>query len=248
VALAREGASVGLMDADVYGPNVPLMMGVTGMRPVSRDGKTIEPIEAHGVKLISIGFLVDPKQPLVWRGPMLHGTVRQFLADVNWGELDYLIIDLPPGTGDVQLSLAQAIPLTGAVVVTTPQAVSVADVVKSIAMFQLEAIDVPVLGVVENMAGFVAPDTGVVYEIFGQGGGEAVAAEMAVPFLGRVPLDPAVREGGDAGAPIVATRPESAAAECLAAIARQLAAAISVLNLNRPVERVFQPDPDLALL
>jgi ATP-binding protein involved in chromosome partitioning len=248
VALARQGARVGLMDADVYGPNVPLMMGVADAKPFSRDGKTIEPIEAHGVKLISIGFLVDAKQPLVWRGPMLHGTVRQFLGDVNWGDLDYLLIDLPPGTGDVQLSLTQAIPLTGALVVTTPQAVSVADVVKSIGMFQLEAIDVPVLGVVENMSGFVAPDTGQVYDIFGTGGGEAVAADMGVPFLGRVPLDLDVRVGGDAGTPIVESRPESAAARALNEIAAALAAQVSVLNINRPVERVFQPDPDLALM
>jgi ATP-binding protein involved in chromosome partitioning len=248
VALAQQGARVGLMDADVYGPNVPLMMGVADEKPFSRDGKTIEPIEAHGVKLISIGFLVDAKQPLVWRGPMLHGTVRQFLADVNWGDLDYLLIDLPPGTGDVQLSLTQAIPLTGAVVVTTPQAVSVADVVKSIGMFQLEAIDVPVLGVVENMSGFVAPDTGQFYDIFGSGGGAAVAAEMGVPFLGSVPIDQAVREGGDAGVPIVVSDPESLAAVSLMRIAQTLAGQVSVLNANRPKERVFEPDPDLALM
>lgn len=248
VALARQGARVGLMDADVYGPNVPLMMGVADEKPFSRDGKTIEPIEAHGVKMISIGFLVDAKQPLVWRGPMLHGTVRQFLSDVNWGDLDYLLIDLPPGTGDVQLSLTQAIPLTGAVVVTTPQAVSVADVVKSIGMFQLEAIDVPVLGVVENMSGFVAPDTGQFYDIFGSGGGQSVADEMGVPFLGSVPIDQAVREGGDAGAPIVVSDPESPAAVALTRIAQTLAGQVSVLNANRPKERVFEPDPDLALM
>jgi len=247
VALARQGASVGLLDADVYGPNVPLMMGVAGARPVSRDGKRIEPIEAHGVKLISIGFLVDAKTPLVWRGPMLHGAIRQFLGDVNWGDLDYLIIDLPPGTGDVQLSLAQAIPLTGAVVVTTPQAVSQADVVKGIAMFQLEQIDVPVLGVIENMSGFVAPDTGAVYDIFGRGGGEKVAAEMDVPYLGAIPIDPLVRQGGDEGTPIVATDPESPAAKALEAIAGELAAKVSVLNFNRPKQRAFEPDPDLAI-
>jgi len=248
VALARQGARVGLMDADVYGPNVPLMMGVAGARPMSRDGKKIEPIEAHGVKLISIGFLVDAKQPLVWRGPMLHGAIRQFLADVNWNDLDYLIIDLPPGTGDVQLSLSQALPLTGAVIVTTPQAVSMADVVKSIAMFQLEQIDVPVLGVVENMSGFVAPDTGKVYDIFGRGGGQVVAEQMGVPYLGAVPIDPDVRVGGDTGAPIVLAHPESPAARALAEIAGRLAASISVLNMNRPKERSFAPDPDLAIM
>jgi ATP-binding protein involved in chromosome partitioning len=248
VALANRGASVGLLDADLYGPNVPLMMGVTGERPVSRDGKNIEPIEAHGVKLISIGFLVDEKTPLVWRGPMLHGALRQFLGDVNWGELDYLIIDLPPGTGDVQLSLTQALPLTGAVVVSTPQAVSQADVVKSIAMFQLEQIDVPILGVIENMSGFVAPDTGQTYDIFGAGGGKDVAEKMGVPFLGTVPIDPAVRIGGDEGTPIVISAPDSPAAQAIDQIATELAGAISVLNFNKPKERSFQTDPDLSIL
>ncbi len=248
VALARRGATVGLLDADLYGPNVPLMMGVTGERPVSRDGKNIEPIEAHGVKLISIGFLVDAKTPLVWRGPMLHGALRQFLGDVNWGELDYLIIDLPPGTGDVQLSLTQALPLTGAVVVSTPQAVSQADVVKSIAMFQLEQIDVPVLGVIENMSGFIAPDTGVSYDIFGSGGGRTVAEDMDVPFLGTIPIDPAVRIGGDEGIPIVISAPDSPAAKAIDTIAADLAGKISVLNFNKPKERLFQADPDLSIL
>ena len=248
VALARRGASVGLLDADLYGPNVPMMMGVTSEKPVSRDGKHIEPIEAHGVKLISIGFLVDEQTPLVWRGPMLHGAIRQFLGDVDWGELDYLIIDLPPGTGDVQLSLTQALQLTGAVVVSTPQAVSQADVVKSIAMFQLEQIDVPVLGVVENMSGFVAPDTGQSYDIFGAGGGRDVAEKMGVPFLGTVPIDPAVRVGGDEGTPIVVGAPDSPAATAIDEIAGQLAAAISVLNFSKPKERVFQADPDLSIM
>ena len=247
VSLAEMGASVGLMDADVYGPNIPIMMGVTDARPVSRDGKRIEPIEAHGVKLISIGFLVDAKTPLVWRGPMLHGAIRQFLADVNWDDLDYLIIDLPPGTGDVQLSLAQAIPLTGAVVVSTPQAVSQADVVKSIAMFQLEQIDVPVLGVVENMSGFIAPDTGISYDIFGSGGGKTVAEEMDVPFLGVIPIDPNVREGGDSGVPIVVSNPDAPASIAIRKIAGELAAQVSVMNFNRPKERVFTADPDLML-
>jgi ATP-binding protein involved in chromosome partitioning len=245
VSLARQGATVGLMDADVYGPNVPMMMGVLDERPFSKDGNSIEPVEAHGVKLMSIGFLVDPKQPLVWRGPMLHQAVRQFLGDVRWGDLDYLVIDLPPGTGDVQLSLTQAIPLTGAIIVTTPQAVSTSDVVKSIAMFQLEQVDVPVLGVVENMSGFVAPDTGQRYDIFGVGGGRQVAEEMGVPFLGTVPIDPEIRVGGDAGMPIVLSAPESAAARAFFDIAQQLAAQVSVINLNRPPERSFQADPDL---
>jgi len=247
VALARQGASVGLLDADVYGPNVPLMMGVADRRPVSRDGKRIEPIVAHGVRLMSIGFLVDAATPLVWRGPMLHGALRQFLQDVDWQELDYLIIDLPPGTGDVQLSLTQALPLTGAVVVTTPQAVSQADVVKSIAMFQLEQIDVPVLGVIENMSGFVAPDTGTVYDIFGSGGGQEVADRMGVPYLGAIPIDPAIRIGGDEGMPLVLSHPDSPAARAMDALAKDLAARISVMNMSRPQPRVFRSDPDLAL-
>jgi ATP-binding protein involved in chromosome partitioning len=237
VALARQGANVGLLDADVYGPNVPIMMGAADEKPVSRDGKRIEPIEAHGVKMMSIGFLVDAKQPLVWRGPMLHGAIRQFISDVNWGDLDYLIVDLPPGTGDVQLTLSQSLPMTGAVIVTLPQAVSRADVVKSIAMFQLEAVDVPVLGVVENMSG----------GIFGQGGGQMVAEEMGVPFMGAVPMDGDVCAAGDAGIPIVISHPDSLAARALTEIAGKLAATVSVLNVTRPKVRVFQADPDLAI-
>jgi ATP-binding protein involved in chromosome partitioning len=191
--------------------------------------------------------LVDAQTPLVWRGPMLHGALRQFLQDVDWDALDYLIIDLPPGPGDVQLSLAQALPLTGAVVVTTPQAVSQADVVKSIAMFQLEQIDVPVLGVVENMSGFVAPDTGAVYDIFGRGGGQEVAERMDVPYLGAIPIDPAIRVGGDEGLPLVLSAPDSPAAVAMTQLAQDLAARISVLNFSRPKARVFQSDPDLAL-
>jgi len=237
VALAQEGAKVGLLDADVYGPNVPIMMGVAEEKPVSRDGKRIEPIMAHGVKLMSIGFIVDPKQPLVWRGPMLHGAIRQFLSDVNWGDLDYLVVDLPPGTGDVQLTLSQSLPMTGAVIVTLPQAVSRADVVKSIAMFQLEAVDVPVLGVVENMSG----------GLFGQGGGQVVAEDMGVPYLGAVPMDGAVCRAGDAGLPIVLGQADSAAAQAFRELAGKLAATVSVLNVSRPRPRSFEPDPDLAL-
>lgn len=248
VSLAKMGATVGLLDADVYGPNVPMMMGQRSARPVSKDGKHIEPIEAHGVKMISIGFLVDEQTPLVWRGPMLHGALRQFLGDVNWGDLDYLIIDLPPGTGDVQLSLTQAMPLTGAVIVSTPQAVSQHDVVKSIAMFQLEQIDVPVLGVIENMSGFAAPDTGQVYDIFGSGGGREVAEQMKVPYLGAIPIDMAVRVGGDTGVPIVVGHPDSPAARAITKIAADLAGHISVLTLSRPKERTFAADPDLAIV
>jgi ATP-binding protein involved in chromosome partitioning len=246
VALAQEGAQVGLLDADVYGPNVPLMMGVTGQRPVSRDGKKIDPIVAHGVRMMSIGFLVPAETPLVWRGPMLHGTLRQFLGDVDWGGLDYLIVDLPPGTGDVQLSLAQSLPLTGAVVVTTPQKVAQADVVKAIAMFQLEQIGVPVLGVVENMSAWTDPDTGLRYDIFGSGGGRDVAREMSVPYLGEVPLDPRLPAASDAGRPLVLDQPDAPASLALRRIARDLSAAISVMVMSRPEIR-FQSDPDLAL-
>jgi len=246
VALAAEGASVGLLDADVYGPNVPIMMGASDERPVSKDGKTIEPVMAHGVKMMSIGFLVDPATPLVWRWPMLHGTLRQFLGDVSWGDLDYLVIDLPPGTGDVQLSLAQALPLTGAVVVTTPQLVSQADVLKCVSMFRLEQIDVPVLGMIENMSGFVAPDTGKRYDIFGRGGGKTLAEKLEVPYLGAIPLDPAAPPASDSGTPLVLAHPDSPAAQALLAVARDVSGRISVLNAKRPESR-FKADPDLAL-
>lgn len=227
-SLARQGARVGLMDADLYGPNVPIMMGVPQAQPrATREGK-IEPITAHGVRLMSIGFLVEPDRPVVWRGPMLHSAIRQFLSDVDWGELDYLVIDLPPGTGDVQITLSQALPLTGALVVTTPQAVAAADVIKAVAMFQLPDVGVPVLGVVENMSGFVAPDTGVRYDIFGTGGGQEIAKRMGIPYLGAVPIDPEVRRSGDEGVPVVISRPDSAAGRALTEIAQRLAAAISV--------------------
>jgi ATP-binding protein involved in chromosome partitioning len=234
VSLVQQGSTVGLLDADVYGPNVPIMMGVADRRPRATASNKIEPVAAHGVKLMSIGFLVDEATPVVWRGPMLHTAIRQFLSDVDWGDLDYLIIDLPPGTGDVQITLSQALPLTGAVVVTTPQAVSMADVTKAVAMFQLPEIDVPVLGVVENMSGFVAPDTGQVYDIFGRGGGQAIAAKMNVPYLGAVPIDPEVRVSGDEGTPIVLSARHSPAAVALTAMAQKLAANISVLNVGRP--------------
>lgn len=247
-SLMQQGAKVGLLDADVYGPNIPMMMGVMDVRPVSLDGKNIEPVVAHGVKLMSIGFMVDEKTPLVWRGPMLHQAIRQFLSDVCWGDLDYLIIDLPPGTGDVQLSLAQFLPLTGAVVVTTPQAVATSDVKKAVAMFQLEQIDVPVLGVVENMSGFVAPDTGKTYDIFGRGGGKLVAGEMHVPYLGEVPIDPEVRLSGDSGTPLVLSHPESPAAQALGRISQELAAQVSMINVRRPGNRQFRMDPDLRVI
>ena len=196
VSLSLDGAKVGLMDADIYGPNVPLMLGVAHKQPVVAQEKII-PIEAHGVKMISMANLAPPDKPMILRGPMLHGIVRQFLSDVNWGELDYLIVDMPPGTGDVQLSLAQLVPVQGAVLVTTPQIVSLADVRRALKMF--ETVAVPILGVIENMSYFIAPDTQNRYDIFGKGGGSEFADEMGVPFLGEVPLGIEVREAGDPG-------------------------------------------------
>jgi ATP-binding protein involved in chromosome partitioning len=219
VALARTGARVGLMDADIYGPNIPTMMGIHDI-PGTKDNKLI-PAEAYGVKLMSMGFLVKPGQPLIWRGPMLNSAIRQFLADVEWGELDYLIVDLPPGTGDASLSLAQMLPLSGVVIVTLPQTVSLEDASRSLEMFR--TLEVPILGVIENMRG----------EFFGSGGGEDLARTAKVPFLGAVPMEQSVRIGGDTGEPVVASRPGSAAAQALKSIAEQVAARISVEALDQ---------------
>ena len=228
VSLASMGAGVGLLDADIYGPNIPLMMGVDRL-PRSTGGK-ITPALAYGVRLMSMAFLMNPDQPVIWRGPMIHSAIQQFLTDVDWGQLDYLIIDLPPGTGDAQLTLAQSVPLTGAVVVSTPQEVALADALRGLKMF--EKLEVPILGIIENMGPYVDPVSGQKIAFFGEGGGERMAQRLQVPFLGSVPLDPQVREGGDAGKPIVADKPESAAGAALKAIAQQVAARISVLNLE----------------
>ncbi len=202
LALLKRGAKVGLMDGDIYGPNVPLMLGVsTETRPQVNDSDQMIPIEALGLKMISMGVLVPPDQPMVWRGPMLHSAVTQFLQKVDWGELDYLLVDLPPGTGDVQLSLVQSVPLSGAVIVTTPQEVALMDVRKGIAMFR--KTQVPILGVIENMTG----------EVFGRGGGQKAAQQFQAPFLGEIPLDGKIREGGDAGKPVILSDPESPAAK-----------------------------------
>ncbi len=229
VSLALDGATVGLMDADVYGPNIPMMMGVME-RPVGVDGK-IQPINAYGIKLMSMGFLVEPEQALVWRGPMLHGVIRQFLNDVAWGELDYLLIDLPPGTGDVQLSLAQAVPLTGAVMVTTPQDVALSDVRKGVTAF--EKLAVPILGIIENMSYFICPKCGERTEIFSYGGGRKAAAQWEIAFLGEIPLNPDIRFGGDRGYPIVVAKPDSLEAKAFRETAQQVAAKVSVLNMTR---------------
>ena len=225
VALAQDGAKVGLMDADVYGPNVPLMLGVGVGQPEVINGQ-LTPIEAHGVKMISMAVLVPPDKPMILRGPMLHGVVRQFLTDVNWGELDYLIVDMPPGTGDVQLSLAQLVPVQGAVVVTTPQEVSISDVRRAVKMF--ETVNVPVLGVIENMSYFIAPDTGNRYEIFGKGGGQKLADEYGLNFLGQVPIGFEVREGGDRGVPVVVLAPDTAQSEAFRKVAEEVARQISI--------------------
>lgn len=224
VALAQSGARVGLLDADIYGPNVPTMMGVKRLPPQNNSGRLV-PAEAYGVELMSIGFLVKPGQPLIWRGPMLHSAIRQFLGDVEWGELDYLIIDLPPGTGDAQLSLAQSIPLSGGVIVTLPQAVSLEDARRGLEMFR--ELNVPVLGVVENMSYLELPD-GSRMDIFGAGGGEKLAEAAKVPYMGQIPMDPSVRVGGDNGAPVVVSNPDSASSIALRELAEKIAARLSV--------------------
>lgn len=227
VSLAQAGAKVGLLDADIYGPNIPTMMGVDKLPAFSQN--RINPAIAFGVKLMSIGFLVKPGQPLIWRGPMLHSAIRQFLSDVDWGDLDYLIIDLPPGTGDAQLSLAQSIPITGGIIVTTPQAVSIEDASRGLYMFK--QLDIPILGVVENMSYLELPN-GEVMEIFGNGGGEKLAEEANATFLGKIPLSPDVRSGGDIGQPIVISQPESKAAQALKNLSELIAAKLSVAALE----------------
>jgi len=226
LALKQTGAHVGLVDVDVYGPDVPLMMGAKG-RPGMFDNKII-PVEAHGIKIMSIGLLVAEREALIWRGPMIHSAVQQFLRDVMWGPLDYLVFDMPPGTGDAQLSLSQVVPLTGVVMVTTPQDVALLDVRKALGMFR--KLNVPILGIVENMSYFVAPDTGARYPIFGEGGGARVADEFGVPLLGQLPLEMGTREGGDAGIPIVVGQPESAQADGFRAVAAAVIARIDAVS------------------
>lgn len=228
VVLAKSGARVGLLDADIYGPNIPTMMGVHRLPP-AREDKLI-PAEAFGVKMMSIGFLVKPDQPLIWRGPMLHSAIRQFLSDVEWGELDYLVVDLPPGTGDAGLSLAQSMPLSGGIIVTLPQQVSLDDARRGLEMFR--QLSVPVFGVVENMSYLELPD-GTRMDVFGSGGGERLAREAGVPFIGSIPLDPVVREGGDNGLPVVVSHPDSPVARALEKIAQDIAAKISVAAMQK---------------
>jgi ATP-binding protein involved in chromosome partitioning len=231
LALRETGATVGLLDADVYGPSLPLLTGVTG-RPETRE-RRILPHEGYGLKLMSMGFFVTEGSPVIWRGPMVHGLIRQFLTDVEWGELDYLVVDLPPGTGDAALTLTQQAPLSGAVIVTTANDLSLIDARKGLAMF--EKVNVPVLGIVENMSYFVPPDLPERrYYIFGQGGGERVAKELGVEFLGEVPIDPRVVEGGDAGKPILVYAPDSPPATVLRTIAGRVARKLAVLGESAP--------------
>ena len=223
VVLAKSGARVGLLDADIYGPNIPTMMGVDHL-PAAGEDKLL-PAESYGVKLMSIGFMVEADQPLIWRGPMLHSAIRQFLSDVEWGELDYLVIDLPPGTGDAGLSLAQSLPLSGGLIVTLPQQVSLDDARRGLEMFR--QMNVPIFGIVENMSYLELPD-GTRMDVFGTGGGERLAAESGVPFIGTIPMDPAVREGGDQGVPVTISNPDSPVSQALYAVAMDVAAKVSV--------------------
>ena len=224
LALQRLGAKVGVLDADVYGPSVPAMLGLSG-RPESPDNKSIEPMRAFGVEAMSIGLLVDVDAPMIWRGPMATSALTQLFNDTRWDDLDYLLVDLPPGTGDIQLTLAQKIPVAGAVIVTTPQEIATLDARKALKMF--EKVNVPVLGIVENMAVHVCSNCGHAEHLFGQGGGEAMAAQYGVPLLGSLPLDLRIREQGDAGTPVVAAAPDSAPAQAYLATAQAMAAQLA---------------------
>ncbi|RPI15594.1 MAG: iron-sulfur cluster carrier protein ApbC [Lysobacterales bacterium] len=226
LALALDGARVGLLDADIYGPSQPRMTGLQGDRPTSRDGRRIEPLEAHGIKVMSIGFLIEEEQPMVWRGPMVTQALTQLLGDTHWGELDYLVVDMPPGTGDIQLTLSQRVPVSGAVIVTTPQDIALLDARKGLRMFQKVAI--PVLGVVENMSTHVCSNCGHEEPIFGTGGGARMAAQYGVALLGQLPLDIRIREETDGGRPTVVAAPESAVGQAYFATARRMAARLSL--------------------
>ncbi len=225
VSLARCGAKVGLLDADFYGPSIPIMTGVHD-RPESKDGRRLAPLRAHGLAVMSIGFLVDPDQALVWRGPMLHGALIQLLRDVDWGELDYLVLDLPPGTGDIPLTLAQQVRSAGVVLVSTPQDVALSDVLKAKMMF--DKVGIPVLGLVENMSGFVCPHCQHETAIFDRGGAEKACERLAIPFFGRVPLEPSIREGGDKGEPVASAQPEGAQARAFLEVAKRVAGQLSM--------------------
>jgi ATP-binding protein involved in chromosome partitioning len=224
LALAAEGANVGLLDADIYGPSQPLMMGVSG-KPDSKDGKTMEPLEAHGLQIASIGFMIDPDQPMVWRGPMVTQALQQLLELTNWRDLDYLVVDMPPGTGDIQLTLSQKVPVTGAVIVTTPQDIALLDARKGLKMF--EKVGIPILGIIENMSVHVCSQCGHAEAIFGEGGGAKMCADFGVPFLGALPLTMSIREQADSGRPTVVADPDGPVAQIYQQIARKLAVAVA---------------------
>jgi ATP-binding protein involved in chromosome partitioning len=230
VALARCGSKVGMIDGDIYGPNVPIMLGVKTQ--LVTDGQKIIPAEKYGLQVISMGFLTSDDAPIIWRGPMLHGALQQFFREVRWVDLDYLVIDMPPGTGDVALSLSQTVPVAGAIVVTTPQQVSLADSRRAVAMYK--KLNIPPLGLIENMSYFVCPECAHESDIFGRGGGEQLATDLNVPFLGRIPIYQPIREGGDAGIPLMISEPESPAARAFMAAAERLAAQVSIASYSRP--------------
>jgi len=224
LALAAEGATVGVLDADIYGPSQPLMLGITG-KPVSKDGKTMEPLEGHGIQAMSVGFLIEQDTPMVWRGPMVTQALEQLLGETRWRDLDYLVVDLPPGTGDIQLTLAQKVPVTGAVIVTTPQDIALIDARKGLKMF--EKVGIPILGIVENMATHICSNCGHVEHIFGSGGGERMSKDYGVELLGSLPLDIRIREQADSGKPTVVADPEGPIAAIYRDIARKVAARIA---------------------
>jgi len=230
LALAKCGSKVGLIDGDIYGPNVPIMLGLKTQ--LMTDGQKIVPAEKYGLQVISMGFLTADDAPIIWRGPMLHGALQQFFREVRWTDLDYLIIDMPPGTGDVALTLSQSVPTAGAIVVTTPQQVSLADTRRAVAMYK--KLNIPPLGLIENMSYFTCPDCGHESDIFGRGGGEQLAEQLGVPFLGRIPIYQPIREGSDVGIPLVVAEPEAAATRAFIGVAEQTAAQLSIASYTRP--------------
>jgi ATP-binding protein involved in chromosome partitioning len=231
IALSQSGGRVAMIDGDIYGPNVPIMLGVHAQ--LTTDGQKIIPAEQYGIQLVSMAFLTGDDAPVIWRGPMLHGAIQQFFREVRWDRIDYLIVDMPPGTGDVALSLSQTVPVSGAVVVTTPQTVSLADTRRAVRMYQ--KLNVPTLGLVENMSHFLCPSCGVETDIFGKGGGQRLAEELSLPFLGRIPIYEPIRVGGDTGVPITIGEPQSPAARAFRASAEQLAAQLSIASYKRPI-------------
>lgn len=229
IALSQYGGRVAMIDGDIYGPNVPIMLGISTQ--LTTDGQKIIPAQQYGIQLVSMAFLTGDDAPVIWRGPMLHGVIQQFFREVKWDNIDYLVVDMPPGTGDVALSLSQTVPVSGAVVVTTPQTVSVADTRRAIRMYQ--KLNIPTLGLIENMSHFVCPGCRHESDIFGKGGGEALATELAVPFLGRIPVYPPIRVGGDTGVPITVGEPQAPAAEAFRAAAERLAAQLSIASFAK---------------